>query len=118
MSTHELTGSDAFEYVVRRLEETTALLQEKRAVEEANRTLHDEIKVLRRQLDGARERLADREKIGGALTDLWDEADHVRKLLERCLKGGRLRRDVAGEHAADLRRHLDAAKPFTDHIPF
>lgn len=112
MRTDHVTGRDAFEYVVRRLEETSGLLAERRAADNINRVSAIRADDLERQLTRTREG----EK---PLRDLYKETEYVMKALAAFADGKMLRRDVARDYVADLKKRLAAADPFiVDEIPF
>lgn len=114
----DLTGAAAFDQVLQEL------LQRAAAADDSKR-LHSQVDILREQLRLVRQeserhlaRATKAEAGAQHITNLWRETECVRGLLVAWSRGTRVRREVAAEHAADLKKRLDAAADYVDLIPF
>lgn len=118
----EMTGADAFNAVLQELlrwrgvgEDNKHLLIAVRALKEENAALADRAQRLQKTID---DDCGVSRKASKPIIELWQETRTVRDQLRRWSDGGRMRRQLAREHADDLDRRLSAAAKFLELNPW
>lgn len=114
----DLTGATAFDCLLQELLQRASVVEENKRLKAELNAATTSLRAAYVQRDSYLARAQRAEAGAQHITDLWRETECVQKVLVLWSKGSRMRREVAAEHAADLKRRLDAASDYVDLIPF